>query len=115
MKSIEGELVGKVNSKIEFNSQNGSKATTNVTIVSNGAKYTFDRRGFDVSDRRITRLQSGFNTQHHGPQKKNGKPETIDKILSGTMDSGIHGNAVNVKDVSDVAKAIIEKGFTVSR
>lgn len=62
-----GRLVGKVNSKIEFNSQNGSKATTNVTIVSNGAKYTFDRTGFDVGDRRITRLQSGFNTQHHGP------------------------------------------------
>lgn len=28
------------------------------------------------------------------------------------MDKGIHGNAVNVKDVSDIAKAIVEKGLT---
>ncbi|TDF37845.1 hypothetical protein E1290_07530 [Histophilus somni] len=116
MQSIEGEPIGRnkaVNSKIEFNSKNGSKATTNVTIVSNGARYTFDRTGFDVSDRRITRLQSGFNTQHKG-KNGDGKPEEISKILDGTYDkSKIEGNAVNVGDVSKVVKAILDKGITL--
>ncbi|WWO73894.1 hypothetical protein V4937_04120 [Histophilus somni] len=113
--SITGEGIksGKntVYSKIAFNSTNGSNATTNVTISSNGANYTFDRTGFDMSDRRITRLQSGLNTQHHGPKGANGNPENVSKILDGSYITTIKGNAVNVSDLSNVAKAIVEKGL----
>ncbi|WP_210726410.1 YadA-like family protein [Histophilus somni] len=121
VKSITGKDIpnganSTVNSKIEFNRQNGSKATTNVTISSNGANYTFDRTGLDVNDRRITRLQSGFNRSHKG-QQNSVETATLSTILDGTYDKDnqktkIENNAVNVGDLSKVAQEILKKELT---
>ncbi|ACA31577.1 YadA domain protein [Histophilus somni 2336] len=107
-----------VSSSIEFNGKNvnGTKANTNVVIKSNGANFVFDRTGLTLSGKQIKGITSGLGLNGTG----NGNADIIDKVLAGTLDSTNSGgssttianNAVNVKDLSEVAKAIVQKGLT---
>ncbi|MFY1027995.1 YadA-like family protein [Actinobacillus seminis] len=94
-----------VNTKIEFNDKNAGDGTqTNVSISSNGAKYTFSSKGFRMGGKNITNLKGAI-------ENTNG---TLEGILSGdtTKYKNIENHAVNVEDLSKVANAIVQKGLT---
>ncbi|MFY1027036.1 hypothetical protein ACE4RU_04705, partial [Actinobacillus seminis] len=105
-KKVQGGNSKFVGSEIKFNDkQAGNNQNTNVVITSNGAKYTFDPQGFHMGNKQITALASGLNLPTNG-----GDSTTITgKVLKGTPDND--SNAVNVKDLSTVAKAIVDKGL----
>ncbi|WP_249962425.1 YadA-like family protein [Histophilus somni] len=131
MKSIVGREIGagkgkKIASSIEFNAKgvNGTKANTNVVISSNGGKFVFDRTGLTLNEKNIKGVKSGLglvaNTNDTGGKAGGdtaGTPPTdpnaeiIKKILAGTPDKAMATNAVNVKDLSKVANAVVDKGL----
>ncbi|TFI32322.1 hypothetical protein E4M08_09325, partial [Histophilus somni] len=80
--------------------------------VGTSATYKFTDSGLDLASKPITNLGSGL-----GNGAGSGNNDIIEKILSGNPDgangsSTISNNAVNVKDLSEVAKAIVGKGLT---
>ncbi len=110
----------KVKTEIKFNeSRKGNNANTNVVILSNDASYTFDPKGFHVGNKKITALASGLGlTDTSGTGGSAGNNSTvIANVLAGDPDKGnnngnkISNNAINVKDLSEVAKALVEKGL----
>ncbi|WP_348533969.1 YadA-like family protein [Histophilus somni] len=110
----------KVKTEIKFNENSkGNNANTNVVILSNGASYTFDPKGFHVGNKQITALASGLGlTDTSGSGGSAGNNSTvIANVLAGDPDKGnnngnkISNNAINVKDLSEVAKALVEKGL----
>ncbi|THA40403.1 hypothetical protein E5428_09475, partial [Histophilus somni] len=110
----------KVKTEIKFNENSkGNNANTNVVILSNGASYTFDPKGFHVGNKKITALASGLGlTDASGTGGNAGNNSTvIANVLAGDPDKGnnngnkISNNAINVKDLSEVAKALVEKGL----
>ncbi|WP_195836293.1 YadA-like family protein [Campylobacter portucalensis] len=124
MKSITGGEIGagngkKIASSIEFNKKgvNGTKANTNVVIKSNGADFVFDRTGLTLSGKQIKGITSGLGINSISEASKKTNLQTIANVLSGNPDSNnsnnkIAQNAVNVQDLSTIAKAIIDKGLT---
>ncbi|TDF36006.1 hypothetical protein E1290_09325, partial [Histophilus somni] len=97
------------NAKITFNS-NGQKEID--FKVGTNTTYKFTDSGLDLAGKPITNLGSGL-----GNGAGSGNNDIIEKILSGNPDgangsSTISNNAVNVKDLSEVAKAIVGKGLT---
>ncbi|WP_256692800.1 YadA-like family protein [Histophilus somni] len=116
IKSIGGREIGagkgkKIASSIEFNKQgaNGTKPKTNVVIESNGGTFVFDRTGLTLNTKQIKGLASGLGL------KDGSNDDIIENVLAGTPDkdntngSKIANNAVNVQDLSAVAKAIVGK------
>ncbi|WP_406812058.1 YadA-like family protein [Histophilus somni] len=120
-KEVNGGSGGtKVKTEIKFNENGaGNNKNTNVVILSNGAKYTFDPKGFHVGNKQITALASGLGlTDTSGSGGSAGNNSTvIANVLAGDPDKGnnngnkISNNAINVKDLSEVAKALVEKGL----
>ncbi|WP_249963221.1 YadA-like family protein [Histophilus somni] len=125
MKSIVGREIGagkgkKIASSIEFNAKgvNGTKANTNVVISSNGGKFVFDRNGLTLNEKNIKGVKSGLGLteQNAGDgaaseEAKKKVNEVLDKVLTGTPDEAMATNAVNVKDLSKVANAVVDKGL----
>ncbi|THA20719.1 hypothetical protein E5361_09690, partial [Histophilus somni] len=116
---------GSAVAKIEFNSTGtgGTNATPNVKITAGGGTFTFGDNGLDLGNKKITKLESGLGlngTSAGGGAGGNGNADIIKKILEGNPDgttgggnsTSIANNAVNVKDLSEVAKAIVGKGLT---
>ncbi|WP_075294015.1 YadA-like family protein [Histophilus somni] len=113
---------GSAVAKIEFNStaSGGNGSMPNVKITAGTGTFTFGKDGLDLGNKQITKLGSGLNLNGAGSGAGgNGKEEIIKKILEGNPDgttsgsgsSNISNNAVNVKDLSDIAKALVEKGL----
>ncbi|WP_249960775.1 YadA-like family protein [Histophilus somni] len=89
---------------------NGSKSAE--LNVGTSATYKFTETGLDLAGKPITNLGSGL-----GNGAGSGNNDIIEKILSGNPDGAngsptISNNAVNVKDLSEVARAIVGKGLT---
>ncbi|WP_249960958.1 YadA-like family protein [Histophilus somni] len=116
---------GSAVAKIEFNSTGtgGTNATPNVKITAGGGTFTFGDNGLDLGNKKITKLESGLGlngTSAGGGAGGNGNADIIKKILEGNPDgttgggnsTSIANNAVNVKDLSEVAQAIVTKGLT---
>ncbi|WP_249961368.1 YadA-like family protein [Histophilus somni] len=111
----------KVKSEIVFNDKSaGTKINTNVVIKSNGATFTFDRTGLTLSGKQIKGITSGLGINSNADISKNGNKTTIENVLSGNPDNGnssqtnadkLSMKAVNVQDLSTIAKAIIDKGL----
>ncbi|THA21841.1 adhesin [Histophilus somni] len=126
IKSIGGREIGagkgkKIASSIEFNKQgaNGTKPKTNVVIESNGGTFVFDRTGLTLNTKQIKGLASGLGLQavadgqgtNNDEAKKKAEEANqaiLDKVLAGNPDMN-KTNAVNVQDLSAVAKAIVGK------
>ncbi|THA20984.1 hypothetical protein E5361_08370, partial [Histophilus somni] len=108
----------------------GVDETTALIFKNNGSKsaelkvgasttYKFTESGLDLGNKKLTALASGLNLNSAGTSG-NGNEEIIKKILEGNPDgmtsgsnsTSIANNAVNVKDLSQVAKAIVQKGLT---
>ncbi|QQF85602.1 hypothetical protein JFL55_07345 [Histophilus somni] len=90
----------------------------NVKITADSGTFTFGKDGLDLGNKQITKLRSGLevNGVGTGGSTVNGNEEIIKKVLEGNPDgtngcSNISNNAVNVKDLSDIAKALVEKGL----
>ncbi|WP_256692757.1 YadA-like family protein [Histophilus somni] len=118
IKSIGGREIGagkgkKIASSIEFNKQgaNGTKPKTNVVIESNGGTFVFDRTGLTLNTKQIKGLASGLGLK----DSDTNNDSIINNVLAGTPDKDntkgnkIANNAVNVQDLSAVAKAIVGK------
>ncbi|QQF86871.1 hypothetical protein JFL55_04285 [Histophilus somni] len=113
---------GSAVAKIEFtNGGTGGSASTSPTvkITAGGGTFTFGDNGLDLGNKKITKLESGLglNGVGTGGSTVNGNEEIIKKVLEGNPDGTngspkISNNAVNVKDLSEVAKAIVTKGLT---
>ncbi|TEW26947.1 hypothetical protein E2R48_10120, partial [Histophilus somni] len=116
---------GSAVAKIEFNSTGtgGTTTTPNVKITAGGGTFTFGDNGLDLGNKKITKLESGLGlngTSTGSGAGGNGNADIIKKILEGNPDgttggsnsTSIANNAVNVKDLSEVAKAIVTKGLT---
>ncbi|WWO73214.1 YadA-like family protein [Histophilus somni] len=126
IKSIGGREIGagkgkKIASSIEFNKQgaNGTKPKTNVVIESNGGTFVFDRTGLTLNTKQIKGLASGLGLQAVADGQSTNNEEAkkkaeeanqaiLDKVLAGNPDMN-KTNAVNVQDLSAVAKAIVGK------
>ncbi|WP_249961356.1 YadA-like family protein [Histophilus somni] len=126
IKSIGGREIGagkgkKIASSIEFNKQgaNDTKPKTNVVIESNGGTFVFDRTGLTLNEKQIKGLASGLGlqavadgqgTNNDEAKKKAEKANKaiLDKVLAGNPGMN-KTNAVNVQDLSAVAKAIVGK------
>ncbi|WP_249961496.1 YadA-like family protein [Histophilus somni] len=111
---------GSAVAKIEFTNGSGSPTSPTVKITAGTGTFTFGKDGLDLGNKQITKLGSGLNLNGAGSGAGgNGKEEIIKKILEGNPDgttsgsgsSNISNNAVNVKDLSDIAKALVEKGL----
>ncbi|WP_249963348.1 YadA-like family protein [Histophilus somni] len=99
-----------VKDKIEF--------TLGNTNGGDPTKFTFSEAGLDLGNKQIKNIASGIGmtTSTAG----GAATSNIEKVLSGNLADSSNGksandisnNAVNVKDLSDVAKAIIGKGLT---
>ncbi|THA20720.1 hypothetical protein E5361_09685, partial [Histophilus somni] len=101
----------KVKTEIKFNENSkGNNANTNVVILSNGASYTFDPKGFHVGNKKITALASGLGLTNGTGGNAENNSTVIANVLTGNP-NGMETNAINVKDLSEVAKAIVEKGL----
>ncbi|WP_143432472.1 hypothetical protein, partial [Histophilus somni] len=111
---------GSAVAKIEFtNGGTGGSASTSPTvkITAGGGTFTFGENGLDLGSKKLTALASGLEPQNSGTGGSTGNNSTvIENILKGTPDgsnsTSIANNAVNVKDLSQVAKAIVQKGLT---
>ncbi|TEW28036.1 hypothetical protein E2R48_09290 [Histophilus somni] len=102
----------KVKTEIKFNENSkGNNANTNVVILSNGASYTFDPKGFHVGNKKITALASGLGLTNGTGGNAENNSTVIANVLTGNP-NGMETNAINVKDLSEVAKAIVEKGLS---
>ncbi|WP_406812310.1 YadA-like family protein [Histophilus somni] len=121
---------GSSNVKATGLSSVGVDETTALIFKNNGSKsaelkvgasttYKFTESGLDLGNKKLTALASGLNLNSAGTSG-NGNEEIIKKILEGNPDgmtsgsnsTSIANNAVNVKDLSQVAKAIVQKGLT---
>ncbi|MFY1028305.1 hypothetical protein ACE4RU_11495, partial [Actinobacillus seminis] len=89
--------------------------------VGDKATFTFNENGLDLGSKKITALASGLGLQDNASGSGDSDPNKsiIDNVLAGDPDKGktedknkIANNAVNVKDLSTVAKALMEKGLT---
>lgn len=101
----------KVKTEIKFNENGkGNNANTNVVILSNDASYTFDPKGFHVGNKQITALASGLGLTSGTSGNAGNNSTVIANVLAGNP-NGMGNNAINVKDLSEVAKAIVEKGL----
>ncbi|MBB5152324.1 autotransporter adhesin, partial [Histophilus somni] len=86
--------------------------------VDDKATFTFNKNGLDLGSNKITALASGLGLQDNASGSGDSDPnKIIDNVLAGDPDEGknkdkIANNAVNVKDLSTVAKALMEKGLT---
>lgn len=92
-----------VKDKIEFiiGNTNGGKATT----------FNFSEKGLDLGSKQIINVASGIGTT---PSTNIADATSnVDKVLTGNNIDDIKNNVANVQDLSDVAKAIINKGFTL--
>ncbi|MFY1026896.1 hypothetical protein ACE4RU_03950, partial [Actinobacillus seminis] len=111
-------------SKIEFNStaSGGNGSTPNVKITADGGEFTFGKDGLNLNSKQITGIASGLGLQNgtstgSGSGGK-GNASIIKKVLAGDPDKDnnngnkIANNAVNVNDLSQVAKALVEKGLS---
>ncbi|WP_075291764.1 YadA-like family protein [Histophilus somni] len=97
--------------KISFN-KDTAKNEIEFSLGDN-TKYKFDENGLDLGGKKITALASGLGLKDAGTG--NGNADIIKKVLEGTLDNGSNiksTNAVNVKDLSEVAKALVEKGLS---
>ncbi|WP_249961243.1 YadA-like family protein [Histophilus somni] len=93
-----------VKNKIEFTIGTQSTSTQgqdSATVTS--TTFSFSEKGLDLGSKQIKNVASGI-TSDGG---------TTSKVLTGGESiKEISSNVVNVKDLSDVAKAIIDKGLT---
>uniref|UniRef100_Q0I566 Autotransporter adhesin n=1 Tax=Histophilus somni (strain 129Pt) TaxID=205914 RepID=Q0I566_HISS1 len=89
--------------------------------VDDKATFTFNKNGLDLGSNKITALASGLGLQDNASGSGDSDPNKsiIDNVLAGDPDKGktedknkIANNAVNVKDLSTVAKALMDKGLT---
>ncbi|OZN24086.1 hypothetical protein CFY87_10810, partial [Actinobacillus seminis] len=89
--------------------------------VGDKATFTFNENGLDLGSKKITALASGLGLQDNASGSGDSDPNKsiIDNVLAGDPDKGktedknkIANNAVNVKDLSTVAKALMDKGLT---
>ncbi|WP_143432473.1 hypothetical protein, partial [Histophilus somni] len=114
---------GSAVAKIEFNSTGtgGTTTTPNVKITTGTSTFSFGENGLDLGSKKLTALASGLEPQNSGTGGSTGNNSTvIENILKGTPDgttggsnsTSIANNAVNVKDLSKVAQAIVTKGLT---
>ncbi|QQF90268.1 hypothetical protein JFL57_05795 [Histophilus somni] len=100
--------------KISFN-KDTAKNEIEFSLGDN-TKYKFDENGLDLGGKKITTLASGLglteasNTDIGNSTNKG----IIDKVLDGTIvtQNGTKNNAINVKDLSEVAKALVKKGLS---
>ncbi|WP_075321434.1 YadA-like family protein [Histophilus somni] len=97
--------------KISFN-KDTAKNEIEFSLGDN-TKYKFDENGLDLGGKKITALASGLGLKD--ADTGNGNADIIKKVLEGTLDNGSNiksTNAVNVKDLSKVAEALVEKGLS---
>lgn len=72
------------------------------------------KHSLDLGNKKITNLASGLGLNGAGGSSNN----NIENVLAGNPDKGnnngnkISNNAVNVNDLSQVAKALVEKGLS---
>ncbi|QEH13350.1 hypothetical protein FWK44_09885 [Histophilus somni] len=74
----------KVKTEIKFNENSkGNNANTNVVILSNGASYTFDPKGFHVGNKKITALASGLGLTNGTGGNAENNSTVIANVLTG--------------------------------
>ncbi|OZN25541.1 hypothetical protein CFY87_02775 [Actinobacillus seminis] len=98
--SISGKADNGTAPQIDFANQEGLK------ISSQGVEATFKTGGLHLNDKQLKGVNSGLGLPANGGNST----EITNKVLAGTPDND--SNAVNVKDLSTVAKAIVDKGLT---
>ncbi|QQF80486.1 hypothetical protein JFL51_09130 [Histophilus somni] len=79
----------KVKTEIKFNENSkGNNANTNVVILSNGASYTFDPKGFHVGNKKITALASGLGLTNGTGGNAENNSTVIANVLTGNPNGG---------------------------
>ncbi|WP_249960688.1 YadA-like family protein [Histophilus somni] len=116
---------GSAVAKIDFTS--GGSTNPTVKITADGGEFTFGKDGLNLNSKQITGIASGLglteasNTDGStgsgaGGNGNDGNTANgiIDKVLDGTIitQNDTKNNAVNVKDLSEVAKALVKKGLS---
>uniref|UniRef100_Q0I2H0 Autotransporter adhesin n=1 Tax=Histophilus somni (strain 129Pt) TaxID=205914 RepID=Q0I2H0_HISS1 len=100
-----------VKNKIEFTIGTQSTSTQgqdSATVTS--TTFSFSEKGLDLGSKQIKNVASGIS--QNASSDVGDATSNVSDVLTGTSIENIKNNAVNVKDLSDVAKAIIDKGLT---
>uniref|UniRef100_Q0I1T5 Autotransporter adhesin n=2 Tax=Pasteurellaceae TaxID=712 RepID=Q0I1T5_HISS1 len=108
---------GSAVAKIDFTSS-GTSTSPTVKITADGGEFTFGKDGLNLNSKQITGIASGLGLKDSVDGNNGGSAGTsnsdtdiINKVLSGNPDKD-NNNAVNVKDLSKVANALVEKGLS---
>uniref|UniRef100_Q0I2J5 Autotransporter adhesin n=1 Tax=Histophilus somni (strain 129Pt) TaxID=205914 RepID=Q0I2J5_HISS1 len=114
---------GSAVAKIDFTS--GGSTSPTVKITADDGEFTFGKDGLNLNSKQITGIASGLGLKDSADGNSGGSAgtsnsdtEIINKVLSGNPDKDnnngnkIANNAINVKDLSEVAKALVKKGLS---